>query len=210
MQPPQMDTQAGISPDRRYSPLDGSQLSKREIALAGDDTALEFGRFRVLSRRRQLLADGKPIELGTRAFDLLMLLIEARGLLVTKDEILSRVWPGSVVEESNLHVQISALRKALGEDRGLIQTEFRRGYRFTADVHSTATVRHGLPLAARCCERPELGDQLATLVDVFCLGRALSSNEPGEATRIILDLETAVRLLALASLGSLMQIDRSI
>jgi len=110
----------------------------------------------------------------------------------------------------NLRTCVWGLRKALGEDRGLIQTEFRRGYRFTADVHSTATVRHGLPLAARCCERTGLGDQLATLVDVFCLGRALSSNEPGEATRIILDLETAVRLLALASLGSLMQIDRSI
>jgi DNA-binding winged helix-turn-helix (wHTH) protein len=210
MQPPQTNAEAGAGPDRRYGSLDGSQPPKREIALVGDDAALEFGRFRVLPRRRQLLADGRPIELGTRAFDLLMLLIEARGLLVTKDEILTRVWLGSVVEESNLHVQISALRKALGEDRGLIQTEFGRGYRFTAVVRSTAAAGHGLPPAATCGERTELRDRLAMLVEVLCLGRALRSDESGEAARIVLDLETAMRLLALASLGCLMQIDRSI
>jgi DNA-binding winged helix-turn-helix (wHTH) protein len=101
------------------------------------DTTLEFGRFRVLPRRRKLVADGVSIELGTRAFDLLLVLLEADGSLVTKDELLRRVWPGVVVAEENLKVQILALRKALGEDRDFIRTEFRRGYRFTAAVHST-------------------------------------------------------------------------
>ena len=55
---------------------------------------VEFGRFRVLLRRRQLLADGVPVELGTRAFDLLLVLSEADGLLVSKEELLSQVWPG--------------------------------------------------------------------------------------------------------------------
>jgi hypothetical protein len=61
--------------------------------------ALEFGRVRVLSRQRQLLADGVPVELGTRAFDLLLVLLEADGLLVSKGELPRRVWPGFVVSE---------------------------------------------------------------------------------------------------------------
>ena len=104
---------------------------------AAAEAALEFGRFRVLLRQRQLLADGVPMELGTRALDLLLVLLEADGSLVTKDELVSRVWPGVVVAEENLKVQISALRKTLGEDRELIRTEFGRGYRFTATVRST-------------------------------------------------------------------------
>jgi DNA-binding winged helix-turn-helix (wHTH) protein len=102
-------------------------------------TTFEFGRFQVLLRQRQLAADGVPIELGTRAFDLLLVLLEADGSLVTKDELFSRVWPGIVVAEENLKVQISALRKALGEDRDFIRTEFGRGYRFTVAIRSTLT-----------------------------------------------------------------------
>ena len=105
---------------------------------AAADPILEFGRFRVLLRQRQLLADQVPIELGTRAFDLLLVLLEADGSLVTKDELISWVWPGIVVSEENLKVQVSALRKALGEDRDIIRTEFGRGYRFTGVVHATA------------------------------------------------------------------------
>jgi len=104
---------------------------------AAADAMLEFGRFRILLRQRQLVADGVPIELGTRAFDLLLGLVEADGSLVTKEELTSRVWPGIVVAEENLKVQISALRKALGKDRDFIHTEFGRGYRFTAVVRST-------------------------------------------------------------------------
>jgi DNA-binding winged helix-turn-helix (wHTH) protein len=100
--------------------------------------ALEFGRFQVLLRRRRLLSEGVPIELGTRAFDLLLVLLEADGALVGKEELLSRAWPGIVVAEENLKVQISALRKALGESRDFIRTEFGRGYRFTAAVRLTA------------------------------------------------------------------------
>ena len=110
------------------------------------DATLEFGRFQVLLRQRQLVSDTGPIELGTRALDLLLVLLEADGSLVTKDELMSRVWPGIVVAEENLKVQISALRKALGEDRDFIRTEFRRGYRFTAAVRST--------VARSTCQRP--------------------------------------------------------
>lgn len=119
--------------------------SSREAA----EATLEFGRFRVLLRQRQLVADGVPIELGTRALDLLLVLLDADGSLVTKDEIMSRVWPGIVVAEENLKTQIFALRKALGEDRDFIRTEFGRGYRFTAVVRSTATRNAGQRPARR-------------------------------------------------------------
>ena len=102
------------------------------------DAVLEFGRFRLLLCRRQLIADGVPVEVGSRALDLLLALIEADGSLVTKSELLRRVWPGMVVAEDNLKVQIAALRKALGKDRDFISTEFGRGYRFAAAVRAVA------------------------------------------------------------------------
>jgi DNA-binding winged helix-turn-helix (wHTH) protein len=94
--------------------------------------------FRVLLRQRLLTADGTPIELETRAFDLLLALLEADGSLVSKEQLLARVWPGIVVSEANLKVQVSALRRAFGEDRGFIRTEFGRGYGFTAAIRTTA------------------------------------------------------------------------
>jgi DNA-binding winged helix-turn-helix (wHTH) protein len=105
----------------------------------GGDATFEFGNSRVLLRQRQLLVDGVPVELGARAFDLLLALLEADGALVTKDELLDQVWPGIAVSEENLKVQISALRKTLGADRNLIRTEFGRGYRFIGILRSNAT-----------------------------------------------------------------------
>ena len=124
---------------------DGPRMTGRQTSPAAADMTIEFGRFRVLPRRRQLLADGTPVELGTRAFDLLMALIEADGALVTKKELQALVWPDIFVEETNLKVQISALRKALGEGRDFIQTETGRGYRFTAAIRSTAAAPERWP-----------------------------------------------------------------
>jgi non-specific serine/threonine protein kinase len=75
---------------------------------------------------------------SARAFDLLLVLLEADGLLVTKDQLLGRVWPGMVVSAENLKVQVFALRKALGADRSIIRTERGRGYRFTGVLRSNA------------------------------------------------------------------------
>ena len=104
---------------------------------AAPEQLFEFGRFRVLPRQRLLLADGAPIELGTRAFELLLALLEANGALVSKEHLLARVWPNVVVAEDNLKTQVFALRRALGEDRDFIRTEFGRGYRFTGEVRLT-------------------------------------------------------------------------
>jgi DNA-binding winged helix-turn-helix (wHTH) protein len=105
---------------------------------AAAEASLEFGRFRVVLRQRLLLADGAPIKLGTRAFELLLALLEANGSLVSKEQLLARVWPGIAVAEDNLKVQVFKLRRALGQDRDYIRTEFGRGYRFIAPVCSTA------------------------------------------------------------------------
>src|SRR6267154_4023088 len=102
-------------------------------------TAIEFGRFRILPHRRELLAESQPLELGGRAFDVLMVLIEASGAVVGKDALMHGVWPDRIVEENNLQAQISALRRAFGADRDLIRTIAGRGYQFTGDIRTVST-----------------------------------------------------------------------
>lgn len=97
---------------------------------------LRFGRFELQPHERRLLVDGEPVLLGGRALDVLTLLAERAGSLVTKNELLDRVWPGLVVEEHNIVTQVSGLRKVLGGD--LIATIPGRGYRFTARVERAA------------------------------------------------------------------------
>src|SRR6516162_1360844 len=95
---------------------------------------ISFGRFLLLPHRRELLADGQPVKLGGRAFDVLMALIEAHGAVVSKNSLMERVWPDRIVEENNLQWQISALRAAFGADRNLVRTVSGRGYQFTAEI----------------------------------------------------------------------------
>jgi DNA-binding winged helix-turn-helix (wHTH) protein len=104
------------------------------VRLSDTLAIIQFGHFSILPHRRQLLAEGRPIRLGGRAFDLLLALIEAPGAVVGKDELLSRVWPGRIVEENRLAGEITALRKAFGGERELIRTVAGRGYQFTGDI----------------------------------------------------------------------------
>jgi TolB-like protein len=97
-----------------------------------NEDQLTFGRFRADLRRRELWRDEKPVRLGNRALDILCVLISARGNVVTKDELMARVWPGVVVEENNIQVHVSALRKALddeGNGQSCLVTVPGRGYR---------------------------------------------------------------------------------
>ena len=98
----------------------------------------EFGKFELIPEQRLLLADGIPVPLTSKAFDTLVLLIENRDRVVTKDEILRVVWPDVIVEEGNLTQQIFLLRKAFGESAQqprYIATVPGHGYRFTAPVN---------------------------------------------------------------------------
>ena len=106
---------------------------------------IAFGRFQVWPDRRDLLADGQPLRLGGRAFDVLLALLEARGAVVSREALKARVWPNQTVEDNNLAAQIVALRKALGEERGLIRTVAGRGYQFTGETRA-------LPAAAEASE----------------------------------------------------------
>lgn len=103
------------------------------------DAVLLAGGFEVRPAERRVLANGQPVALGARAFDLLLALIEQRERVVGKDELLARVWPGVVVEENNLTVQISSLRKVLGN--AAITTVAGRGYRFTLPLSDAASAR---------------------------------------------------------------------
>ena len=99
----------------------------------------EFGPFRVDAPERLLLRDGRPVQVTAKVFDLLLLLIRNRGHALSKDELMSKLWPETAVEENNLTVNMSALRKALSDDSAqpqYIETIPRRGYRFVADVTS--------------------------------------------------------------------------
>ena len=96
-----------------------------------------FGEFRLIPERRVLLDAELPVALGGRAFDILALLLERAGEVVGKDELIARAWPRTFVEEANLRVHVSALRKALrdGEhDRRFIENVAGRGYSFVAPV----------------------------------------------------------------------------
>ena len=77
----------------------------------------QWGEFELTPGERSLRSNGLPVTLGARAFDLLVALVERHGEVQTKDDLMARVWPGVVVEENNLAVQVSALRKLLGPGR---------------------------------------------------------------------------------------------
>jgi non-specific serine/threonine protein kinase len=83
--------------------------------------------------RRELCTRGVPVPLGNRALQIFAVLVQSAGKLVTKDELMARVWPGAIVEENKLQVHISAIRKALGTDRETLKTSFGRGYSLVGD-----------------------------------------------------------------------------
>lgn len=113
-----------------------------------------FGQFELCPGQRALLSDGKPLRLGGRAFDILLSLVERRDRVVDCDELLDLVWPGLAVEENNLSVQISTLRRLLGPD--VIATIRGRGYRFTASTREVvADGDNAAEIVLRSLRQPE-------------------------------------------------------
>ncbi len=102
----------------------------------------EFGAFKLVPSEKQLFREGVPVSLTPKSFDLLVVLVENAGHLVEKGDLMSKVWPDSFVEEANLSVKMSELRRALGEsanENQFIETVPRRGYRFVAEVNDAST-----------------------------------------------------------------------
>lgn len=103
----------------------------------------EFKGFRLDGPQHRLLHNGQPIPLKAKVFDVLLFLVERRGQLVEKDELMREIWPNTIVEESNITVSVSVLRKILGDDRAgreFIETVPRLGYRFVAEVTQVCDV----------------------------------------------------------------------
>src|SRR3984957_20746851 len=160
------------------NPLYASTMNPAPKRPAG----IAFGRFQLLPGRRDLIADGRPIKLGGRAFDVLMALIEVPGAVVSKDALMARVWPNRTVEENNLTAQIVALRKAFTSERGLIRTVAGRGYQFTGEIRRLSAAATAAPDAS-----------IATPADAILP----PTNLPGQVTELIGREEELAEVLAL-------------
>jgi predicted ATPase/DNA-binding winged helix-turn-helix (wHTH) protein len=190
-----------------------------------DGHAISFGPFRLVTGQRLLLEGDKPVRLGSRAFDVLTALVERAGEVIDKKELIARAWPETFVEESNLKIQVSALRRALGDGQGgnhYVFTVPGRGYKFVAPIRRlegpsrAASIpkivparAHNLPFAATRMVGRE--DAVAALVSRFSRERLVTIVGPGGigkttvalavAERMIVSYEHGVWLIDLAPLG---------
>src|SRR6267142_679796 len=142
------------------------------------ERVLAFGPFRLIRSQKLLLENDKPVRLGSRAFELLVALIERAGEVVSRDELVARVWPSTIVEESSLRVHVAALRKVLGDGHGgarFITNVPGRGYCFVSPV---TRVKQTSPTG------PDAGP------------RAQSHNLPARLTRMIGRAEVVATLAA--------------
>lgn len=130
----------------------------------------EFNGFRLEADQRRLLYEGQPVPLKPKVFDLLLFLVKMRGQLVVKEDLMREVWPDAIVEENNITVSMSILRKTLGDHnvkRQFIETVPRRGYRFFAEVTEIATgqretIEFRRPLTQKALEEEPI-DSLAVI-----------------------------------------------
>src|SRR5260370_30327729 len=99
------------------------------VRAQGRQLVYESGEWEVDLARRELRARGVPVPIGGRAFEIIEVLVQSAGELVTKNDLSARIWPGAIVEHNTLQFHISAIRKALGSDRGILKTASGRGDR---------------------------------------------------------------------------------
>jgi predicted ATPase/DNA-binding winged helix-turn-helix (wHTH) protein len=166
------------------------------------ESTLCFGRFRLDLARRQLLLDERPLQLGDRALQVLCALTGAKGALVPKDELMARVWAGQAVEENNLQVHISTLRKALdpeGTGESWIVTVPGRGYRFLGlrsgrPAKSTSSYHNNLPQLANALIGRER--DVAEIEAVLSERRLVTLVGPPGVGKTSLSLQVGADLLA--------------
>jgi DNA-binding winged helix-turn-helix (wHTH) protein len=143
-------------------PRIGAVVPQEAIALgqSGRSYAVLWETFRLLARQRLLLEDDRPVNIGSRALDILIALITRPGELVTKRELMSIVWPDTVVVEANLSVNIVALRRALHDGQNgnrYILNIPGRGYCFVAPVKFSDEINFSAPLASlRAADAPAI------------------------------------------------------
>jgi DNA-binding winged helix-turn-helix (wHTH) protein len=131
------------------------------------DSAICFGPFRLLATRRLLLEGDRSVRLGSRALDILIALVERRGDLVSKRELMARVWPDTFVVEANLAVHVTALRRALGDGQAgnrYIVNIPGHGYRFVAPVEFADEMKSPAPPLPTPTHPDNLPAQLTRLI----------------------------------------------
>lgn len=168
--------------------------------------AFAFGSFRLLPHRQLLLRDGLPVRIGGRALDILTLLVRRAGEVVSKNDLLAYGWPGMFVHESNLKVNVAALRRVLGDgvDAAYIATIAGRGYRFVAPVAIEADEAptplrapprppRSLLRAPRVIGRDEEIERIAVRLDA---SRCVTIVGPGGVGKTTVALAVAHRVMA--------------
>src|SRR6267154_2963819 len=181
------------------------------VPKAGSELVYESGGWEVDMLRRELRVQGVSVALGGRAFSIFAVLVQSTGQLVTKDELIARVWPGVIIEENTLQVHISAVRKVLGADRGMLKTSFGRGYRLVGDwaIRKRSTLADPIALdptrmpvppcwsniPAASSEIIGRSDAVKELRDILCAYRTITLTGPGGIGKTTLALEVARSLL---------------
>jgi DNA-binding winged helix-turn-helix (wHTH) protein len=148
------------------------------------DRIFRFGPFSLSPRKRLLLDNGKPVRLGSRALEILIMLTERGGELVAKDELIARVWPTTVVVEANLTAQMTRLRRALRDGHGgnrYILNEPGRGYRMVATVAVAGEPHLAGPLPAQSVSPDEVSAAVLRLVEFCCVMEAMRQSAVASA-----------------------------
>jgi predicted ATPase/DNA-binding winged helix-turn-helix (wHTH) protein len=182
-------------------------MTEPRVATSGE-SAISFGPFRLLAAQRLLLEGDKPVRLGGRAFDILTALVERAGEVVGKEELIARAWPATYVEEANLKIQVSALRRALGDGQGdnrYVLNVVGRGYNFVAPIRKEEPSRaapsptiapaapHNLPFATtRMIGREET---VTALVRRLSRQRLVTVVGPGGIGKTTVALAVAERMI---------------
>jgi predicted ATPase/DNA-binding winged helix-turn-helix (wHTH) protein len=164
---------------------------------AGDQPVYASGECEIDLARRELRVHGLPVPLGARAFEMIALLAQSAGHLISKDELMERVWPGAIVQENTLYVHTAAIRKALGPHRDLLKTESGRGYRL---IGSWTVQRHTAPSSPREPRQTRVSAEIPVsnfpMLVTGLVGRS-------EAVQKLRDLVSAYRVLTVTGAGGI-------
>jgi predicted ATPase/DNA-binding winged helix-turn-helix (wHTH) protein len=163
----------------------------------GQSMVYESGQWQVHLGRRELLASGVAVPIGARAFEIIEVLVRSANELVTKNDLMDRIWPGAMVGENTLQVHISAIRKAFGQDRAMLKTASGRGYRLIGDWMPRQQGAASRPVAAPPLH--ETGDYPMNNFPLF-VGRLIGRDA---AARHVRDLVSAYRVVTLTGPGGI-------
>ena len=163
----------------------------------GRSLVYESGQWQVDLVRRELLASGVTVPIGARAFEIIEILVQSGNELVTKNDLMDRIWPGGMVGENTLQVHISAIRRALGQDRDMLKTASGRGYRLFGNWSPRHQVLADTPPASSLIPEPAArpANHFPMIVGDL-IGRAA-------AARHVRDLVSAYRVVTLTGPGGI-------